>query len=432
MIRIEKIQSELLGLVGWEQSDNPEFHIEQDLTKSESGLFYQNAHPMLTLKNIASIAPEINPNQFGDWDEGKQYHKGDRVKYDCKIWEALSNSRGQEPGSSDDWSIYNPLSSYLLRLTKSGIAQMVQTFLQMKSLKEETKTLLERRTFFDGAGRLSAFVPNNHKVVGFEIVPVRSLGVTAKIERVGLQFTGGTGTVRLYLFHSSQVDPIKVFDLEYTKTNGGFQWFDLDDCFLPYISDQNDSGGCWYLCYNQDELPTGMTAINTSKDWSKEPCSSCNTGNLDSWRSLTKYMQISPFRHQASTTFEEFPEMWDIGENVYTVTQNFGLNCEVSVGCDLTDFIVMQKDLFATVLQRQVAANILRTMAMNPDVRVNRSQLNVSRTEILYELDGKTDGQSSGLGFELKQAYEALSLDTRGIDRICLSCNNHGVKYTTC
>ena len=55
------------------------------------------------------------------------------------------------------------------------------------------------------------------------------MGVTAQIHRVGLQMTGGTGIVKLYLFHSSQIDPVKTFDLNFTLTNGGFQWFTLED-----------------------------------------------------------------------------------------------------------------------------------------------------------------------------------------------------------
>jgi hypothetical protein len=435
MLQIDKIQTSLLHLVGWEQSIDPQKAFDESLTRSESGLYFQNAHPLLTIDNIIACAPEIYGRQYPEWQAGTIYTKGFIVKKSNQYYYALQNSQGIDPTldtSADYWKQIALIDDYITRLTKAGIAQMVQTFLQIKSLKEETKNILERRTFFDGAGRLSAILPNSHKIVGFEIVPVRSMGVTTKIERVGLQFTGGTGTVKLYLFHSSQVDPIQTFEVEYTKTNGGFQWFDLTNCYLPYISDENNSGGAWYLCYNQDELPEGMTAINVSKDWSREPCGTCNIGNLEAWRLLTKYLQISPFRKQAPTTFSEFPEMWDIAENAYTNTTNYGLNCEISVGCDLTDFIIRERGIFATVLQRQVAVNILRSMAMNPDVRVNRNQSNVSRMDILYEIDGKTDGQKSGLGYELKKAYEALSLDTRGIDRICLLCNNHGVKYTTC
>lgn len=220
--------------------------------------------------------------------------------------------------------------------------------------------------------------------------------------------------------------------MDFTKTNGGFQWFTLTDCYLPYIADGNNAGGAWYLCYNQNDLPEGMKGINVSKDWSREPCGTCNIGNLETWRQLTKYMQISPFAVPALQTFAEYPELWDIERNIYTNTCNYGINCEVSVGCDLTDFIISQRNLFADALQHQVAYIALRTMAMNPDTRVNRNQSNVSRLDILYELDGNTDAKHpDGLGQKLKNIYNALEVDTNGLDRICLTCNNGGVKYRT-
>ena len=140
---------------------------------------------------------------------------------------------------------------------------------------------------------------------------------------------------------------------------------------------------------------------------------------------------ISPFMYNAPETFAEYPELWDIAYTMYTNTLNYGLNCEITVGCDLTDFIVEQRAIFQTVIQRQVAAIALRTLAMNPNVRVNRNQSNASKMEILYELDGNVEGRPGGLGYDLKKAFEALRLDTQGIDRICLSCNNRGVKYRT-
>ena len=183
---------------------------------------------------------------------------------------------------------------------------------------------------------------------------------------------------------------------------------------------------------SQDELPQGREAINVSKDWSREPCGTCNIGSVETWREITKYMQVTPFMVGASETFEDYPELWDIAETMYTNTQNYGLNCEVSVGCDLTDFIISQRNMFASVIQKQVASMALRTMAMNPSVRVNRNQSNVNRSDVLVELAGNTDSKhQTGIDYELKQAYKALNFDTKGLDRICLSCNNHGVKYRT-
>lgn len=371
--------------------------------------------------------------KYPKWSETETYAVDAKVSLHGKIWRALLENVNEEPGEDNsNWELYNYVSDFLEKLTLTGIANVIQKFTQIKQLERETRNLLERRTFFDGAGRIKATLQNTHKLVGFEITPVRSMGVTTKIERIGLQMTGGTGIVKLYLFHSSQIDPLQTFEVEFTKTNGGFQWFDMKDCYLPYISDETNAGGSWYLCYNQDELPTGMEAINVSKDWSREPCGTCNIGSVEAWRELTKYLQISPFMQQAPTTFAEFPELWDVATTMYTNTLNYGLNLEISVGCDLTDFIIKQRQIFQTVIQLQVAANALRTMAMNPNVRVNRNQSNASRMDILYELDGNTSGvRPGGLGYELKKAYEALRLDTQGLDRVCLSCNNHGVRYRT-
>lgn len=441
MIRIAEIQDALLHLVGWEQNIKREKTIHYELTRSESGLMFQGAHPLLTLTNIESIMPDEWCEQYGEWSEAKQYSKGDVVKHNDILWEAKRANKGVEPAAEEfdndysletygsaDWHPINALSDYIKRATRSGIATAVQKFLADKSLAKESKTLLENRTFFDGAGRIKDTLPNRHKLVGFEITPARALGVTTYINRVGLQLSGPS-KVKMHLFHSSQVEPIKSWDLDYTK-KGGFQWFSLGDCYLPYKGD-SWVGGSWYLCYSQDELAEGVEAINVGRDFSKEPCGTCNRGNLQAWRELTKYLQIAPFVQHAPTTFADYPEMWDVETISYTSNQNHGMNVDVTVGCDLTDFIISQRAVFQNVIQKQVAYNLLRTMAMNPDVRVNRNQANVSMDNILYELDGNTQGRASGLGHELAQAYKALNIDTDGIDRVCLSCNNGGVKYRT-
>lgn len=439
MIRINEICEALKNVCGWEQSYDPAKAIDDNLTQAESGLYFQGAHPLLTLDNMEAIMPDDWGIQYPVWDALTQWKQNKVVQYgndtngNKLFWKAKADNVGEEPTEDSlFWSKYNILSAFLERMTRNGIATAIQTFTQIKQLDKETRNLLERRTFFDGAGRIRATLQNNHKLVGFEIVPVRAMGVTAKIEKIGLQMTGGTGVVRMYLFHSSQIDPIKTFDLNFTVTNGGFQWFPLTDCYLPYISDKNNAGGAWFLCYNQDELPAGMEAINVSKDWSREPCGTCNIGSVEVWRELTKYLQVTPFMYNAPETFAEYPELWDIAYTMYTRTQNYGLNCEITIGCDLTDFIISQRQIFQTVIQRQVAAIALRTLAMNPNVRVNRNQSNATRMDILYELDGNTSGvRPGGLGYDLKKSYEALQIDTQGLDRICLACNNRGVRYRT-
>lgn len=439
MYRAKDIEDILMGVVGWEQSYEPDKQIDELLTNSESGMTFQQAHPLVTLDNMEAIMPENWGNQYPQFNAEHTYNKGDIVyETDSQTGERIyyisrkNTNQGETPHDHQlDWEVYNILSSYLEKITRAGITTAVQTFIQQKQLNQETKNLLERRAFFDGAGRLKATITPNHRLCGFEIVPVRALGVTARIELVGLQMTGGVGKVRLYLFHSSQSYPLATYDAEITQDDGKFAWFNVD-WYLPYLEENTNTGGAYYIVYDQDALPEGMQAINMNKDWSKEPCNTC-TGYVDlaNWRLLTKYLQISPMKVPNTPDFAENPQMWDVKDNIYTTTTSYGLNCVVSVGCDLTYTIGFNRLNFQNVIQKQVAATALRTMAMNPSVRVNRNQSNVNKNDILYEIDGDRQGRDGGLGYELKMAYKALDIDMKGIDRICLSCNNHGVKYRT-
>lgn len=437
MYRLTDIQDSLLHLVGWRQSLNPQAQIDASLTRTESGIYYQGAHPLLTLDAVRSVMPDNWGWQYPEWDGTAQYHTGDVVRYGGGLWQALQDSIGETPGKGDYDGSYNddygnpywvsgyyPFSDFLTRLVKDGISNMVQSFLQIKSLNRQFRPLLERLALFDGAGRINSLVDNQEDMCGFEIVPVRGMGVTAKIERIGLQMRGSGGNVTVYLFHSSMPDPVKTAQFLVPDGRGLFQWFDVEDWYLPYIGG-NNAGGAWYLCYDQSELPTGMVAVNLARDLTKEPCGSCNHGNAQQWREFRKYLQAVPFK-----TAPNGGQLWDIEDNIYTPTVSYGMNFEISVGCDLTDFIISQRQMFANVLQKQVAYDALRLLAMNPGVRVNRIQSNADKADILYELDGNPQGRESGLGKQLRDAYEALRIDTAGLDRICLPCRNVGVRYT--
>jgi len=70
-------------------------------------------------------------------------------------------------------------------------------------------------------------------------------------------------------------------------------------------------------------------------------------------------------------------------------------------------------------------------MAYNPNTRVNRHESNVKRNEILYEIDGDTQGRKGGLRYMLDKAIDEIQFDMTGIDKVCLPCRRRGVKYTS-
>lgn len=388
MYRADEIKDAFLPLLGWRQGLGGMVQIDESLTKSETGQYYQDFHPLLTLENIASIAPDFS-------------------KYDTEMSDAEA------------------FSEWLRNKTGASILKLVETYYSAQMADKVVKNLLESKVLFDGAGRLADVVRNTNSVVGLEVIPIRAEGVTLRIEKIGLQFNQN-GPVKLYVMHTSSPEPIRTIDVEYTK-NGGVQWVDFSDLYLPYVSDDTDAGGSWFICYDQKDLPEGMMAVQKNRDWSKEPCPTCNRVDYINWQAWSRFLEIHPFRVPSDGT----GEMWDVQRNVYTYTTNYGLNMRVTMECDLTSILVEQRRSFQNALGLQVAADLIREFAYNPNFRLNRMQTNLSRTEILYELDGDSQGRKGGIQYKLDKALEALKVDTTGINRVCIPCKSEGVRYRT-
>ena len=92
MLRAKHIQDSLLGLVGWKQTDdaNPDLLLSSNLLGSESGLYYQQAHPLLTLNNMASIAPDFSDYSKPEYDTDTEYLKDQIVKVSTTIDETTT------------------------------------------------------------------------------------------------------------------------------------------------------------------------------------------------------------------------------------------------------------------------------------------------------------------------------------------------------
>lgn len=445
MVRANDIQDKLLHLIGWEQNyDASDLKISDTLTVSESGLYFQQIHPLLTLQNIACIAPEFKNMTFEEYSTKKSYSKGNVVKYDEKLYKALQKALNKQPDiESEYWVEANPFSEWLESKTKASIQKAIARYCNEKIAQGTYKTLCENRTLFDGTGRLVDVVKNRKNLVGFEIVPVRAKGVTTKINKIGLQFTE-PGEYTLYLMHSSMDAPVKIIKLNKIRKNS-IEWFSLNDVYLPYQSEDNDAGGSWYLCYFQSELPEGSQAIRKDKDWSKEPCNSCSRREYLAWMAWSKYIEVHPFfvneeLVEAVNFNDDFNDdfekqalhLWDVENNQYTYDNNYGLNLELTISCDITDFIIEQRMLFQDIIAKQVAVDMLREFAYNANVRTNRHSINASRLDILYEIDGDSSSmKKSGLSYQLDMAFKAIKLSTEGIDRVCLPCKNNGIKYRT-
>lgn len=429
------------SLVGWEREEGSENKPYAHQTQSESGLTYQQAHPLLTLDNIASALPD-DTTERPAYDHERVYKKGEVMLWGDKKWVARrSVPAGVTPigGDYNDdynddfttayWMEWSKVGNYLDKAVRDGVAQMVNTFVATKDIDGKSKSLLEHKCLFDGHGRAQNTITPTGSLVGMEIKNLRGMGVTTILHRLGLQMSGGNGVVKMYLFHTSQREPVAMWDCRFMPGKS-YQWFNLQDQALPYMSDDTASGGTWYLCYNEQDLPQGMVSVCVNRDFTKGPCADCNPQEAKNWREITRFVTVSPFRMEVDTPFGGLTPTIESWEGVtYTPKRNYGMNLELSVACDLTDFIISEKHLFARPLQLQVAANVLRMIAYNPYVNVNRNQLNVSRQDIIMDIEGNNYTKTAGMLNEITRAYKALDINTSDMDSVCLACKRHGISF---
>ena len=431
MYRPNDIKANLTDLWGWRQNyDTADFTISDSLTQTITGQYYQEVHPLLTLENVKSIAPDFKNIDYDGWLVTTQHRVGDRVTLNELHYRAKVDNIGLTPETNPtQWERFDPFSEWLENKTQASVLKAIRSFWDSKMADNKMRNILESKTLFNGTARIKNLVPEGSNFVGFELVPIRANGVTTKIEKIGLQFTG-TQDVTLYLYHSSRTQPIKTQTFTRTR-DGGMQWFDVSDFLLPYSSSEVDSGGSWYLVYDQTAVSTGR-AISKDKDWSKKPCGTCDRDEVSSHRIWSKYLEVHPFKIASDQVVGG--AIWDVANNLYTYETNYGINLQVTIECDVTDIIIQQKKAFQNIIGLQVAIDMLREFAYNPSYKIGRKQQNpgMDKMSILYELDGDSQGyKKSGLGYQFSEALKAVSIDIKNMSRVCTPCKNGGVRFKT-
>ena len=150
------------------------------------------------------------------------------------------------------------------------------------------------------------------------------------------------------------------------------------------------------------------------------------------YMTLITAMLLMIYKKEFEVDGESKPELWDVATNLYTYTQNWGVNLQISIECDITDIVLEQRRAFQNIIGLQVGIDMLREMAYNPNFNIGRTQQNFSRQDIMYEIDGDSQGyKKSGLVYNFNKAMEAIKLDTTAMSKVCFPCNNKGIRFRT-
>jgi hypothetical protein len=104
-----------------------------------------------------------------------------------------------------------------------------------------------------------------------------------------------------------------------------------------------------------------------------------------------------------------------------TITNNYGLNLNLSNKCDLGYFVIQEEDLFAEALQYSVGLYLLKEMSSN--TRGGNQLANQVRTEAKKEAF-KFQGSFGTVADMFDKSIKGLSFDLSGLAEECLPCDD--------
>jgi hypothetical protein len=415
----------LYGLAGWRQNQNPELEtLPPSLIATLSGLYYQDAHPLLTLENLDQALKNYDAFVYPAYTTAAAYVIGDRVRYatDGKVYEALANVAVApailEPA---DWVEIKQFSQKIEALTRASINKVATSMFTAKKLDGVAKSIFESVKLFGGVGDLMNKEVKSGRFVGLEIRLKNSSDIAVNIRRIGTQFSLANPAFKLWVFSPDQEAYVTSRDMNISSANA-FAWADIDILLTSPVS---------YIGYYEDNLVGN--AINKAYNWGAVPqCGTCNN-DLALYAQWTQFVEVTPFYVPSSYLVGKLPGdpggplLWDVNVNQYSLSKNFGLNLDLSVGCDVTDFLCRERRLFTDAVTKQVAVDVLNELAYNTRNNVISRE---TRELAMYALNGKEN--SDNMPGKLEKAIKALSFDFSDLNSACLPCDNrNGTSWGT-
>lgn len=408
MYNVATLHTELASLVGWRKDNDPSATLNPmgDMLTASSGLFFNDEHPLLTTRNLASLAPDFSEYTYTAWAADTTYVKGDIATSGGNYYVSIANANlNNAVSSTTHWRQTTPFNEWLRNKTLGGITQAINDWINAKFDNRTAKNLLQRKTVLKSPGSEIELANNMRDYCGWYIVPTPQDGIVFTIDRIAIQMQDSASTV-LNLYKNGGTTAVETL----TITGDG-----TSDVIWSDAGWELEAGNFYYLAFDQSALES--TPINsianmdkTSWAWSRFP-------------GILPYAEISAFTHAGPGQ-----SGWSDVSGIVRNDTNYGLNMSVSARCDYSQFIIDQGSLFAHAICKRVAINFLRELSYNAEARINRNLENLDPLSIKIDLDGHPNGRKAGLSLEYDKVIQSITFDQKGISGECLPCKKRGIR----
>lgn len=388
MFNIKKTVTDLFGLVGFEQTKDANIPaLDADLLTSRSGkVFTKGTHELVSLENLYLTAPDFS-------------------RYDTALTKETL------------------FSDHLKDMASTAITNVLHGVVNKKKLHELTKDTLTQTNLFEGVGRLSDKIIKQGRFLGFLLETKEGrLGVLPIIRKIMLQVSEQNPNLNFYIYHPEQSTPLATIPAGSWAVSNSFNTVKVNQLENTLLDTAFESYDKLIVGYYEDDL-TGQ-AINKEWQCNKAPCGGCNPANKTMYWAWANNIHLHPFEVQAEDLDTVAQTQFSATAMQFKYNTNWGMNLEIAINCDLSEFIIQNQNSLIDAISLQFAVQGLEQLLYN--TRENKVS-EQTRSLALTGLNG-TEG-SPGLYKKADQAIENLSFDFSNFNSPCLPCNNKsGVK----
>lgn len=352
-------------------------------------------------------ANEIPATGIDQNPESGEYFNTDYLPFDLDIIKASI------PTTRD-------LTEYLQTQTKAGAVYLANKLKNHKLIKQASRGVLQNFTIFPNGGVGGRTIQKRSRFVGIQFELKHDVGLQLVLNRFGIQLSQVNTDLTIYLFHTSQVDPITTFDIS-TVTPLSWKW--EDKRIELFADDANLTGGTFYLGYYEDDLIGNALNFNKAyfgfdRGW----CTTCGHGDrAKKYKTLSQYATVTGF-YVSSGDFVQ-GETIDPRKVKETCDNNYGINLNLTVACDLTNYLIDNRFQLTTAYGNAVAFQVMKS--------IEYTQQNNAITDdiigsIQVDMNGTTDAVVDTIGKRIEESIQAVTLDQSDLSSVCFPCYKPG------
>jgi len=190
-------------------------------------------------------------------------------------------------------------------------------------------------------------------------------------------------------------------------------------------SDSTDiTGGYYYLGYYENDV-TG-SAITFKRDyfqWNKGFCSPCGYRSYDDkYKKVLNWMSMSAISVNSGDFVEG--EIFSDEDVNYTPDTNYGINFNINIECDITNYLVENKSQLTTMLGNCVAYKIMKGVEYSQQRNFVNDDLAGS---VQVELNGlESNEMIDSIAKQIQDSVNALTIDQAELSSVCFPCYKKG------